>query len=70
MIFGIVGTIQEKNNPKLKETKSTKKPQSRITKTLPTVQQLVDEVKTIEDFKKLRTAFNRAEKSYENRIVT
>ncbi len=66
VIFGIIGTIQEKNNPKLKETKSTKKPQNRTTKKLPTVQQLVDEVKTIEDFKKLRTAFNRAEKSYEN----
>ena len=66
VIFGVIGTIQEKNNPKLKESKSTKKPQSRTNKTLPTVQQLVDEVKTIEEFKKLRTAFNRAEKSYEN----
>ncbi|MDO6738659.1 hypothetical protein [Wenyingzhuangia sp. 2_MG-2023] len=66
VLFGVIGTIQEKNNPKLKESKSTKKPQSRTNKTLPTVQQLVDEVKTIEDFKKLRTAFYRAEKSYKN----
>lgn len=66
MIFGIIGTIQEKNNPKLKQTQSPKKTQNRTNNTLPTVQQLIDEVKTIEDFKKLRTAFNRAEKSYEN----
>lgn len=65
IIFGVIGTIQEKNNPKLKQTGSTKKATNQTNKTLPTVKQLVDEVKTIEDYKKLKTAFNRVEKSYE-----
>lgn len=66
IIFGIIGTIQEKNNPKLKQSSSKGKTPSQTNKTLPTVKQLVDEVKTIEDFKKLKTDFNRIEKSYEN----
>ena len=48
------------------KNESSKKYQNRTTKTLPTAQKLVNDVKTIQDFKKLRTAYNRAEKSYEN----
>lgn len=66
MIFGIIGTIQEKNSPKLKQSNSTRKTHNQTNKTLPTVKQLVDEVKTIEDYKKLKTDFNRVEKNYEN----
>lgn len=66
VFFGIIGTIQKKNNPKLKQSNFTRKTTIETNNTLPTVKQLVDQVKTIEDYKKLKTDFNRVEKSYEN----
>ena len=64
VIFGVIGSKTEKNETGKSQTSRTKKPKQ----SLPSVSQLVDEIKTIEDFKKLRTTFNRVERSYANSL--
>ncbi|TPN87139.1 hypothetical protein [Aquimarina algicola] len=57
-IFGIIGSAQLEN----KSTKNTSKTNS--SKSLPKIETLVSEINTIQDYRKLKAKYNRAEESY------
>jgi len=62
ILFGIIGTVQEKMGIEQKPIKKRSSSSSKI----PSVSELVANVENIADFRKLKAKFERAENSYAN----